>query len=872
MVDPPSTIVSVPMEVSAEDEDAKEVMDTDEPLPSVEDVQSDEEGVGMNPQDATLHPVSNDFSVMVHNDNSDPLTSSTKEKGGGEENEEVVSVMKNGTTAPSKKRRVRKRARTAAIAIQKSTTFAPILPHPSNQYECLLVRRAILPAISYQRSPANANSDRRSEDDYVYGDTALGLKLSIADTGQVIVQNVTPLADGRASPAQLTGVIRRGDILLAIDGVCLTENALAGLKPLQAPDDPAVPCRRQYHLRLAAGAGLEILESMEAQTKREDGTTATDSVLGIFPMVDQLSGMPLFEEETHKGSSSFPVRSEVSPTEVQETKEPAADLSSIPKTATRLDVHISEHLARQRSLDRYRFLMTLDQEHPSHRKNNEILSIPLSPPERQELGRKAVLGAFNVLRQVEQVDAGSDIRSFHSWNTTLSLYSRASARRRRVFDAASLPSKNFGKVIEEEADEKENEDDNQSASSEKQSNADSEGIDGDELLLRLAAHDEIWRRQVVEFLDNSRKEIESPATTTAEEKDADLEAIDINAALSKELGNFLFGENMSKILTKHKTPRSLPSEEVTAVLFDLATKLSTAIPDEIKASGSLFSSKSQLAPFKEFKHYSTNIDVHLASQFLLESALPAWLKSFRPLAWEHRRILWPVDTVLPGGSMASSLSDDDGITVDTSNISLYSTISRHHRRKKSIQEIIEDQELDIETRGEAYVSCAECMFFIVGTLTQQFVLCSCFLVTFYFVHVLLPKLMISQDKEGSVSILGDILTYLRDYGSYLRMDTCLVYSSALKATSVIDMLLSIAKHDPRHREAIKQMTKSGAMVFYEPVSSLISSTRHVNLHAFLHLSVKDNVVGSAAAIGKHSSRYLHSSEASCSALLRIGIP
>jgi hypothetical protein len=727
-------MASAPMEESVKEADAKVVAEASEPLPSVveEDNQS-EQGLGMNPQDATLQPLSNDFSVTVHNSvNNDPLITVAKEEGGEDESGTAIPPMKNGTNVPSKLRRVRKRPRTASIITQKITFSAPNLPVPSNQYECLLIRRAVLPILPHQRNTASADSDHPSDNDSIYGDTALGLKLSISDTGQVIVQRVTPLADGRASPAQLTGVIRRGDVLLAIDGVSLTENALAGLKPLQAPEDPTVPCQRQYHLRLAAGAGLEILESMEAQQKRKDGSTATEAAIGIFPMVDQLSGMPLFEESP-SGANSVPDGPEVSSPEVPDTKEPAAVLLSIPKISARLDVRISEHLAMQRTSDRKRFVVTLDPEHPLHHQSNETISVPLSIPERQELGRKAVLGAYNLLRQVEQVDAGSDVRSFHSWNTTLSLYSRASVRRRRVFDAASLPSKNFGRVIEEEADEKENDDDNHSMNSEKQSSVNSEDIDGDELLLRLAAHDEIWRRQVVEFLENSRKEIESPTTTTIEEKVDESAANDINAALSKELGNFLFGENMSKILTKHKTPRSLPSEEVTAVLFDLSTKLSTTIPDEIKASGSLFSSKSQLAPFNEVKHYSTDSDVHLASRFLLERALPAWLKSFRPLAWEHRRILWPVDKIHPGGSMASSLSDDDGLTVDTTNISLYSTISRHHRRKKSIQEIIEDQELDIETRGEAYVSYVDCFRFsmfadpfvlILQLLSRDLLFCS----------------------------------------------------------------------------------------------------------------------------------------------------
>jgi hypothetical protein len=64
----------------------------------------------------------------------------------------------------------------------------------------------------------------------------------------------------------------------------------------------------------------------------------------------------------------------------------------------------------------------------------------------------------------------------------------------------------------------------------------------------------------------------------------------------------------------------------------------------------------------------------------------------------------------------------------------------------------------------------------------------------------------------------EITIFMKEYGSYLRMDTCLAYASVLKATAVIDLLLAIAKHDPRHRDAIKQMSKSMSMVFYEPVS------------------------------------------------------
>jgi hypothetical protein len=93
--------------------------------------------------------------------------------------------------------------------------------------------------------------------------------------------------------------------------------------------------------------------------------------------------------------------------------------------------------------------------------------------------------------------------------------------------------------------------------------------------------------------------------------------------------------------------------------------------------------------------------------------------------------------------------------------------------------------------------------------------CSCFLTTFYFIHALLPRLL---HETGDVeTATDDIVVFLGEYGSYLRMDTCLAYAGVLKSETVVDLLLSIAKHDPRHREVMKQLSRSTSMVFYEPV-------------------------------------------------------
>ena len=662
------------------------------------------EGHVMNPQDATLHSeqtTTADFPVTIHNDgasledspvvveSSIPMEIIEQQHGVAK-----IEVVNEKSDHVKVKRKVHKRSRVATISTKNEIDRS--LPTPSNHYECWLVRRAILPL-----SAGKAVAPEQMEDQFgysIYGDTALGMKLSIADTGQVIVQRVTPLLDGRASPAQLTGCIQRGDVLIAIDGVCLTENnTLAGLKPLQAPDDPNVPCQRRYKLRLASGAGLEVLICIEEQQSKVDADSLMgppSNILGLFPMVDQLSGIPLFEAQSGKENEVAVTVTVTDPLPINSDL-PMEPPSRKMKNSIELDSHISEQLASQRYVDKHQLLGSDGQTTLDKQVNQKFTQLSL--PERQNQGRKAIIGAMNLLKQVENIDAGKDVRSFQSWNTTLSLYSRASVRRRRVFDAASLPSKNFGRVVEH-IEEKEEDDSIESG----RSNADSNDIDGDELLLRLAAHDEIWRTQVIEFLEDVALNLDTPHNSNEETEKATPQ--DINAAMSKELGDFLFGENMAKILSTNRTPRALPSEEVTAVLFDLATKLSASVPDEIKAAGTIISSKSELTPFQEIKRNgASDTDVSLASHFLLDNALPVWLKSFRPLTWENRRILWPVNTVHIGGSTASTLSDD-GLTVDTTNVSLHSTITRHHRRKKSIQEIIEDQELDIETRGEAYVS------------------------------------------------------------------------------------------------------------------------------------------------------------------------
>jgi hypothetical protein len=724
----------------------------------------------------------------------------------------------------------RKRGRVVRpVEVDESTSDKPKgLLLPSNQFETNFFRRAIrkqpdsskgapTTVTTSTSTPTTSNisgpeeKSKEESDAEVYGDISLGMKLSVAG-GKVIVQHLNALADGRASPAQLTGLVQRGDVLVSINDLSLVnlpiDQLMAGLSPLSTPDATGA-YQRTLKLRFAAGEGLELLTKSEAaQAKKVDGSgsnadaqhrvDAVSDMLALFPMVDQLSGVPLFDDLP----AAEPVaesKSIVSPKKdnLGLVRPPSQTEAELGKKVVPIDDTISYRLATERMNDRELFASEFYgwNEHFSGllrqtiHVNEQSKKLHMSTQSLAELigiGRRAILGAKALSKCLENVDRGLDVRSFRSWNSTISLYSRASTRRRYVLDNSSLPV-NFGKVTEEEE-----EDESEEGSQASGESSDEEAVDGDELLLRLASHDEIWRKQVIEFLEGAIPEVNNENEEQPQESSAP-ETGGIDSALSKQLGSFLFGENMSKILTKNERPQALPSEEITAVLFDLATKVSTTVPDKITAAGSLVSYRSSLVPFTGIKRPASESDAMLATQFLLHEALPVWTKTFRPLPWEQRRVLWPVEKALSGESTAASTMSDENLTLDSWSTSQNSPSSS--RKRKNLREIIEDQQLDVETRSE-----------------------TCFLVTYLFTQKMLPKLLYQRDDPKAFrKALDEISSFVKNFGSYLKMHTCLAYSALLQAEEVIDLLLEAAKYDPRHREMMKITSKVNALVPYEPV-------------------------------------------------------
>ena len=722
---------------------------------------------------------------------------------------ELVARPEASKTLP---RRRRIRAEKSFIH-DNSTSKLSGLCLPSSQYERILVRRAVRKDNNDQATP----SPNQTPDIQSVGDVSLGMKLTVI-AGKVIVQNVTCLADGRASPAQLAGSIRRGDVLLAINDYSLInlpfEQLMRGLSPLSTPNADGL-YQRVLRLRFMAGDGMELLErndaAKEAALEADQHANAANEMFGLFPMVDQLGGFHYGENDSISLSFSIPTAA-VGQEPMEAVKENESNdhdtVGPLPsKFRPALDDRIGKDIATDRKKDKERFMSEFfsgsnggseclrpsDESVVGRQQRTEGASVrgshTLSHPHVLERGKRALIGAKALSDRIESMDTGrNDVRSFKSWTTTISLYSRASARRKLVHDGASLPV-NFGRLDEHEEEGTDHEEDDVEAKSVMSS---VDNMDADELLVQLAAHDDIWRKQVIDFFAKYIKDLDEPENATQQAPEDDQNMADMDTALSNELGHFLFGDKMSRIIKKERRSVALPPDDVTLVLFDLTTKICATIPSQITGAVSARSNLTREIEPQSQKGSSS----FLAKHFLLNDALPLWLQSFHPLPWEQRRILWPVDREHFGSSTtASTLSDD--LSTDSMSAS-----QRTHyllqRKRKNLRERIEEKELNVETRTA-----------------------TCFLVTFYFVQQVIAQLSANQPCENTHPSYNDgaedeAISFITQYGSYLKLYSCLVSVRSVECTRVSDVLLRLAKHDPRHKEVMKQLSKASSLVFYEP--------------------------------------------------------
>lgn len=82
---------------------------------------------------------------------------------------------------------------------------------------------------------------------------------------------------------------------------------------------------------------------------------------------------------------------------------------------------------------------------------------------------------------------------------------------------------------------------------------------------------------------------------------------------------------------------------------------------------------------------------------------------------------------------------------------------------------------------------------------------------------MLPKLIGSADRMARNYEVETALDFVTRYGAYLKLPMCLAYAAFVHSEKMVSKLLLLAKHDLRHREALKETSKTHGLVLYEPV-------------------------------------------------------
>lgn len=122
---------------------------------------------------------------------------------------------------------------------------------------------------------------------------------------------------------------------------------------------------------------------------------------------------------------------------------------------------------------------------------------------------------------------------------------------------------------------------------------------------------------------------------------------------------------------------------------------------------------------------------------------------------------------------------------------------------------------------------------------------SCYLVTFYFTHQLLPQLkgkgMTAEhqspntwtSKSNSMAFSPEeeeVIGFVKTFGAYLKLHTSLICASDAGSGVIIRTLLDMARFDLRHREFLKGLSNQQTFLLYEPVS--LASWRSVAIALF----------------------------------------
>lgn len=634
------------------------------------------------------------------------------------------------------------------------------------------------------------NSKETNPGEEIYGDTTLGMKLTIL-SGKVIVQNVMPLNDGRASPAQLSGYIKKGDVIISINDKSLSflpfENVnvlVDRLAPLSHPSSAdGLVYDREVKIRFEIGKGMKLLEkdgkkvgvdnkmqvagSNNVTVPKSKATITTAKADGAsdlfnlskFTFVDQLSGTPLFfDDEQYERPPKQPespvatieVSTAVTPKLKNEAKPkksilPRQPLLTLPsrKSALLQNTYQSQHQALERRLSNIGYACSIERVMDFVRYSNSgyfllnqnfsrILSQQpnfyimiygnktdtvaddrsvLSPKEMISFGKRVLLGVGILIDQIEYATKKKKtfdpLKMVHDECLSFSSRSRFSQRsklsQRRNF---LLQVSSHDETGHDDDDEGSTSfDDNLMNDSDSLGSdilAENNGVGGDEMLLRLAAWNKTWKEQMVETLDAASVH----KNKTDEKQKQGIKKFDANHlnkadTLEFQLQNLFFGEQVIDAISQKK-PSTLPPDEMTEVIYDLALSVNTTVPLNVNIIGELDSSLANI-PLSE---HDENIPPRLSStkksteilegtRFLLDDIIPLWLDTFRPIQIQQRRVLWPLNK---DGSSSIGTPDDLSVSSSATGWSASSP-----DRRESLEKRVASIELDPDTRTETYV-------------------------------------------------------------------------------------------------------------------------------------------------------------------------
>jgi len=716
---------------------------------------------------------------------------------------------------------------------------------PVGQYECILQRRAIRKKDMPIRftdipQPKNTVTSRLSNDQIIMfnpdnydleieGDTSLGMKLTIL-SGKVIVQKLMPLQDGRASPAQLTGMVSRGDVLLSIDGRSLVglgnlDVLVDRLKPLSTPNEKG-EYKRNVKIRFAMAEGLELLQKDDQSVNKKKKKKKTASLssptttpaskkrfqLGQYTLVDQLSGAPLFHHNDSLNSS--------------ESKNDALDVEKVIYTARTIDNTlafkrniafslndiISMHLAKEHLIQKSRFVSGyfLKKENTSPLlKERPMESVwawttikngSNDKEERLELGKLALAKAKMLY---DEIELGPRKRLLDPLEVV--------RNECRSFSSRSRFSLKYEKKLPGSDDESSCDEGNESDSNSITSGDMVTEEIGDEMLLRLAVWNRHWKRRMVETLEaasvhtrDKRKHSEVKSGVGKQRKD-DLET---------QLQKLMFGSEVVELMSKKKHTVALPPDEITEVLFDLATRVTATIPTNVSIVNNFDASLEDMMQneiiLSRAEKSRADREIMEATRFLIEDILPVWMNTFKPIPPLQRRVVWPRI------KDDSAVATPDDLSMESAATG-WSTNTPEKRAK--LEDKIAHLELDPDTKAE-----------------------TCDLLTFYFKRKIL--LSITQLKEEELrhdpasfqnlklEAQQNAVRFIQTYGSYLKLHDSLVAASEIVSVMVMKALLDVAKYDPTHIEYTKQLIRNTSLTSYEPklLSSLLSRLYEILSH------------------------------------------